>query len=98
MSATPTNRLSIRLDPDHKAMIERAASMLGQSVSDYVKSEMITRSKELIEQESVIRLSAKGWSQLADLIERDDKPNIYLKQAAERNRDVANGLADSSAA
>lgn len=73
--------------------------MLGQSVSDYVKSEMITRSKELIEQETVIRLSAKGWNQLADLIEQtDDEPNEHLKRAAERHRDVANGLADSSAA
>ena len=98
-ASAATNRLSVRLDPDHKAMIERAASLLGQTVSDFVKAELIARSKELIEQEAVIRLSAMGWNQLADLIEQaDDQPNSNLQRAAERNRDVAKGLAASSAA
>ncbi len=82
-------RISVRIAADHKRLIERAASMTGQSLSDFVKSELLYRARSLIREEAVIRLTATGWEQLADYIEADDDaPNQALRRAAERNPDV----------
>ena len=82
-------RISVRIAADHKRLIERAASMTGQSLSDFVKSELLSRARTLIQEEAVIRLTATGWEQLADFIEaEDDAPNPALRRAAERSPNV----------
>ena len=91
-------RISVRIAGEHKRLIERAASITGQSLSDFVKSELLTRARALIQEEAVIRLTAKGWEQLADFIEsEDDAPNQALRGAAERNPDVRSVAASGTA-
>ncbi len=81
--------ICVRIAAEHKRLIERAASITGQSLSDFVKSELLLRAWTLIQEEAAIRLTAKGWEQLADFIEsEDDAPNQALRRAMERNPDI----------
>jgi uncharacterized protein (DUF1778 family) len=90
-------RLSIRLAGDHKELIEQAARISGQSISDFVKSVVLERSRTLIREASVISLTAKGWGELMTFIEdADDDPNEALRGAAERNSDVVNSVAGAN--
>lgn len=89
MEAQQKERLSIRLAQDHKRLIEQAARISGQSVSDFVKSEALRRARTLIQEEAVISLTAKGWDELVAFIESaDDEPNEALRRAAERSLDA----------
>ncbi len=82
-------RISVRISAEHKRTIERAAGITGQTLSDFVKSELLNRARRLIQEDAVVRLTAKGWDQLANFIEsEDDAPNQALRHAAERNPDV----------
>lgn len=87
--AQEKERLSLRLAEDHKRLIEQAARISGQTVSDFVKSEVLRGARRLIQEEAVISLTAKGWDELVAFIENaDDEPNEALRRAAERNVDA----------
>jgi uncharacterized protein (DUF1778 family) len=78
-------RLNVRLPDDSKAVIEAAAAVLGQTVSDYAVSTLVRNSREVIEQESVTVLSNRDRDRfIAAMDDLDAKPNKALAAAAKR--------------
>jgi len=91
------DHLSIRLDPDHKKLIEYAASLKGQTISDFVISATVRRVQQIIQEDQRIRLTGDDWEALADLLEDpNDDPNEALKRSVKRNPDVLDRLEGSS--
>jgi len=83
---TRNARLDFRLSPEHKRMIEQAATARGQSVSEFAVSYLVEAAQRTIEQETMTRLSRRDRDAFLRLIEADAKPNKTLKQAAARHQ------------
>jgi uncharacterized protein (DUF1778 family) len=83
--ATNEARLNFRLSPDLKTLIEEAAAVLGQSVSDYAVSTLVRNSRDVLQQTQVTKLSNRDRDLfIAMLDDTDAKPNKALSEAAKR--------------
>jgi uncharacterized protein (DUF1778 family) len=80
--------VSVWISPADRLLIERASELAGQPVEEFVKSEAIRSARQLLRDHAVIRLTTRGWEQLAALIETEESPSEALLGAAERNPDV----------
>ena len=87
MSAIPktqSERLDFRLSPEHKALIERAASVQGQTVSSFANAVLVKAADEIIQSESVRVLSARDSKLFLAMLSSAAEPNSALKSAAAR--------------
>ena len=75
-------RLGLRLTDEHKARIERAAAMTGQTVNSYATAELLRRADEILEKEEVRHLSNAARDRFLALLDSDHEPNEALKAAA----------------
>ena len=78
------SRLDVRLPQQNKDLIEEAAALTGQSVSDYVVLTLVQRSGEVLEQHRNICLSNRDRDRFLRMLEADGKPNEALKRAAKK--------------
>jgi uncharacterized protein (DUF1778 family) len=89
VSETATQeQIRLGVSPADRQLIERAADLVGQPVEEFVRSEALRSARQLLRDHAVIRLTTRGWEQLAALIETEEQPNEALLRAAERNPDV----------
>jgi uncharacterized protein (DUF1778 family) len=78
-------RLNFRLANDLKALIEEAATLTGQSVSDYAVSNLVRISQEVLEQRRATVLSARDRQAFMALLEdANARPTQALARAARR--------------
>ncbi len=77
-------RLNFRLAAQHKALIERAAASLGQTVSDFAVSSLIRAAQETIAAEHVTTISIRDAEAFMRMLDDDSEPNDALKQAVAR--------------
>ncbi|MCC5787818.1 MAG: DUF1778 domain-containing protein [Phycisphaerales bacterium] len=90
MSAVPnpqSARLDFRLSPEHKALIEQAATSVGQTVSSFAIAALLKASNEAIRSETTLKLSARDSRIFLDLLDDEGEPNEALKTAADRYRE-----------
>jgi uncharacterized protein (DUF1778 family) len=66
---TKTDRLSCRITPDHKRLLERAAARVGLSVTDYLVSKALSAAQVELREDEPIRLSAENWDTLLATLE-----------------------------
>lgn len=85
-------RLDVRLQQDSKDMIEEAATVSGQSVSDYVVSTLVQRSTEVLEQHRHVRVSNRDRDRFLSMLDDKAEPSAALRRAAKRfkRKSVAN--------
>jgi uncharacterized protein (DUF1778 family) len=88
MIASPSARLDFRVNPEHKSLIEQAASAEGRSVTDFAVATLVKRAQEVIERAAQTRLSARDAQTFLHMLESDAKPNRALKIAAEKYKKV----------
>ena len=79
-------RLAARVTPEQKALIQRAASLEGRSLTDYVIASAEASARETIRAREVLRLSAEGAKQFFAAIENSPEPSERLLAAADRYR------------
>lgn len=86
MPAKTTNsaRIDFRLTPEHKDLIERAASVLGQSVSDFATTTLLSRARQAVEESSMTKLSRRDSTRFLKMLDDDSPPNAALRKAAKR--------------
>lgn len=85
---TPTKsdaRLNFRLPSHLKTVIERAASTLGQSVSDFAVSTLVQTARSVLHQRSATDLSKRDRDIFMKLLDDTEaRPNKVLTAAAKR--------------
>ncbi len=64
-----TDRLSCRIAPEHKRLLERAATRLGLSVTDYLVSTALQVAQDELLAEEQIRLSPADWDKVLVILE-----------------------------
>jgi uncharacterized protein (DUF1778 family) len=84
MSALKKQRIDLRLNEDDKSMIEEAAAMTNQSVSQFMVSTASERAAEVINQHRRLILNEESWNLVMDAISNPSAPNDRLKRAAKR--------------
>lgn len=88
MSALKKQRIDLRLNEDDKHMIEQAAAMTNQSISQFMVSTASERAAEVIDQHRRLLLNAESWNLVMDAITNPPTPNDRLKRAANRLREL----------
>lgn len=84
MSALKKQRIDLRLNEDDKSMIEEAAAMTNQSISQFMVSTASERAAEVIDQHRRLILNEESWKLVMDAISNPPAPNDRLKRAAKR--------------
>ncbi|EBC1670901.1 DUF1778 domain-containing protein [Salmonella enterica] len=88
MSALKKQRIDLRLNEDDKQMIEEAAAMTNQSISQFMVSTASERAAEVIDQHRRLLLNEESWKLVMDAITNPPAPNDRLKRAANRLREL----------
>lgn len=86
---TATARLEVRLEPDSKARLERAAELAHVPVSDFVRSAAEERAEQVLhEHDAQTTVSASFFDDLLAALDAPSQANDRLARAAERARRV----------
>lgn len=88
MSALKKQRIDLRLNEDDKHMIEEAAAMTNQSISQFMVSTASERAAEVIDQHRRLLLNEESWNLVMDAITNPPAPNDRLKRAAKRLQEL----------
>ncbi|MDS1916295.1 DUF1778 domain-containing protein [Enterobacter asburiae] len=84
MSAQKKQRIDLRLNEDDKSMIEEAAAMTNQSISQFMVSTASERAAVIINQHRRLTLNEESWNAVMEAISNPPAPNDRLKKAAKR--------------
>ena len=77
-------RIDLRLTDDDKSMIEEAAAISNQSVSQFMLNSASQRAAEVIEQHRRMILTEESWTRVMDALSNPPSPGEKLKRAAKR--------------
>lgn len=88
MSALKKQRIDLRLTEDDKHMIEEAAAMTNQSISQFMVSTASERAAEVIDQHRRLLLNEESWNLVIDAITNPPTPSDRLKRAVNRLREL----------
>ena len=92
MAATLNARLDVRLPNQLKDIIQQAAELNGQSVSDFVVSTLSETARRIVQRETLTVLSDRDREVFLKLLDADAKPNAALRQAARWYRKHQRGI------
>jgi uncharacterized protein (DUF1778 family) len=82
--ALKKDRFDLRLTPETKETIEKAALISGQSLTDFVVAASTERAREVIRESEVITLSARDYARVLAALDSPPEPSPALRRAAER--------------
>lgn len=88
MSALKKQRIDLRLSNDDKSMIEEAAAMTNQTITQFMVSSASERAAEVIEQHRRLVLSEESWNLVMDALSQPPEPNEKLQRAARRLKNM----------
>lgn len=88
---TGSVRLDMRVERHAKTLIERAAALTGQSMTDFVVSNLIDTALATIERHERLVLSDRGRDQFLAALDRPAKPLPALRKAARRHQELTAG-------
>jgi uncharacterized protein (DUF1778 family) len=74
-------RLSCRVNVRIKQQAEEAASLLGQSITDFTESALAEKSQAVLERHEKIVLSERDFARFVSLIEHPQLPTLELREA-----------------
>jgi uncharacterized protein (DUF1778 family) len=81
-STARSRRLELRLAPDEKEIIDRAAALSGSNTTDFVRSTMLATSREAIRAHELIGLTAEGSRIFVEALMDPPEPNEHLRDLA----------------
>ena len=88
-TAEKQSRIEIRVDRTSKELAEKAAALLGQSLSSFIVSRMVTDAQQVIDAHMRTLLSLEDWERFHAALRKPPKPNAALKKAARRYKEAA---------
>ncbi len=84
-----TERLEARVPAPIKALIGRAASLEGQTLTDYVISTLQRCASDSVREHEILHLTARDSEAFAKAMMAPPKPNQKLRRAFARHRAVS---------
>ena len=77
---TKTERVQMRVDPEAKRMLERAAALENTTVSAFVVHNALKAADRLIQDRERLVLSERDWNLFFDALVDPPEPNAALRQ------------------
>ncbi|WP_269811494.1 GNAT family N-acetyltransferase [Buttiauxella ferragutiae] len=96
MSALKKQRIDLRLTGDDKSMIEEAAAMSNQTITQFMVASASERAAEIIEQHRRLLLNEESWNLVMDAISNPPAPNERLNRAVKRLQNMKETLPSNS--
>jgi uncharacterized protein (DUF1778 family) len=90
MAISATSRIDARVRPEQKARIERAASLKGTSVSDYMIQNADEAAIRTIQEHESWTLTARDRDAFVKALLHPPAPNAALRKAVQRYRQRTN--------
>ena len=81
-------RLEARVSAEQKALIERAAALQGQSLTDFVVQSAQAAAVAVIREREVLALTERDTAALVEALLNPAPPNEALRAAFARHRDL----------
>ncbi len=89
-STAQSVRLHVRLAAEHKDLIERAATLLGQTLSAFTVSTLVREAEEVTPRLGTLPLTNRDRDAFLAALDNPPKPSPKLRKAAKRHaREVA---------
>jgi uncharacterized protein (DUF1778 family) len=82
MPKTLNARLDVRMPGKLKTLVQEAAELSGQSMSNFVISTLTQTARRIVQQERLTVLSDRDRDIFLKLLDQDARPNRALRQAA----------------
>jgi uncharacterized protein (DUF1778 family) len=79
-------RLNIRIRPDIKDRIEKAASISGKTITDFAVSALSETADEILDHYHVTELSNRDRDIFLNILDQKSKPNDLLVRAAKTHK------------
>ncbi len=84
---TASARLEFRVRPERKSVIERAAAIMHEPVSEFARTAAEEKADRIVaEHEATTTVSAEFFDELLDALDKPAAANASLVRAAERAR------------
>lgn len=81
-STARSGRLELRVAPEEKAIIDRAAALAGSNTTDFVRSTMLDAAREEIRRQEIIELTVEGSRAFVEALMDPPEPNERLRALA----------------
>ncbi|GLS31071.1 Uncharacterized conserved protein, DUF1778 family [Mesorhizobium albiziae] len=78
-----TDRMNIRVKPDVKARLMRAAALRHTDLTSFVTQSALREAETVIADAAAIRASERDFARILKLLDNPPKPNARLRAAAE---------------
>ena len=75
------DRISLRLNPQSKQTLERAAAYLDRTLTDFVVDVALQKAEAIVREHEVIALTAEEWQRFQGMLLDPPEPNERLRQA-----------------
>lgn len=85
-TAQRQDRISLRLSPQSKRKLERAAAHADKTVTDFVLDSALRSADAVLRDREAITLSAAEWERFSDALINPPAPNAALKKAFRAHR------------
>jgi uncharacterized protein (DUF1778 family) len=79
-SAARSGVINIRVRPDERALIDRAASAQGKSRSDFMLEASRRAAEEALLDQAVLRVDAATYRRFVELLDAPPRPNAALRR------------------
>ena len=86
-SAPSYERIDLRTSPEIKALITRAASTAGMTVSAFLLGTAHERAQKILAEKEMVTLTARDWAAFAKALDNTEKPRPKLAAAMKRHRE-----------
>ncbi|NGO55538.1 DUF1778 domain-containing protein [Allomesorhizobium camelthorni] len=77
-----TDRMNIRVKPEVKARLLRAAALRNTDLTSFVTQSALREAETVIAEAEAIRASERDFTRILDLLDNPPKPNDRLRAAA----------------
>ncbi len=85
--ASAAERLDLRIDPDKKELLKKAAAVTGGSMSDFVLRASLESAEQVLSSHSSIMLQSRAFDDFIAACEQPPAPNQALKNALKLTRE-----------
>ena len=86
LNMTTTARLDLKMDADEKAIVAKAAALMGTTMAGFVRVAAKEKAQVLLEREARLTLSERDFDAFARALNSAIAPNPALKEALTQAR------------
>ena len=71
---TKADRLEMRLTPELKKLLERAAAISGQALASFIRAVLSERAQEIVDRRTTTVLTRRDFNRLLKILDNDEAP------------------------